>query len=135
MKSILLLDTDKSMLLRYEKWFEQNEYTPLIAHTAKDALSLLKRYPQIQIMITQQFLEDMDLEIFISSILSTIPDMYIIVTTTMKPSREVQNSIVNLGVDAILYKPFSFEQLHLILNNIETSAPKHPKASIKWCLK
>lgn len=127
MITILILDTDRTSIDTYETWLKK--YNVLIASTAQDALSLLSRYPQTQIIITQQFLEDMELDEFISRAIKMLAAMYVIVTSTAKPSRTTQSQLTAYGADAILYKPFSFEQLRLLLDNFLNKRPAHPRAN------
>lgn len=124
MTTILAIETDKSLIEYYQRWLQ--DYNLLIANSHKDGMSLLTRYPNIQILLTQQFAEEADTSIH-QLIKST--DVYVIATTSARPSHTIRSQLITQGADAVLFKPFSFEQLNVLLQHFLHSSPAHPSTS------
>lgn len=120
MTTVLLIETDSSRI----QWVSaiMTDYNLLIANSAKDAFSLLGRYPAISIIITQQFFEDQDLESLLSTVRRKNEKIRVIVVTTAKPTHKLQTELQTIGANAVLYKPFSPRQLLSLLKYFENRA-------------
>jgi len=125
MTTILIVETDGKIIERMVKWL--SKYNVLVANSAKDAFSLLSRYPDIGLIITQQFIEGMELDMFVAKIHQIDKKIYVIVSSSAKPSEKLQRGFRAMNIDASVYKPFNARQLTSLLSYILT---EHPKRSL-----
>lgn len=122
-ETIVIVETDSEMVRRYEEWLSE-EYILLFASSGNDAISLASRYT-CDVLIAQQFCEDMELHELIAGVIERHYDAYVIITTNAFPTEALQQTLMVAGAEGILYKPFSPLQLSFILRRLIQHRPKH----------
>lgn len=123
MNTILIVETDGKLIEKMSSWLPQ--YNVLVANSAKDAFSLLDRYPDIELIVTQQFIEGEELDTFIAHIHDINKSIYVIVMSAAKPSEILQRQFYAMNADASMYKPFNSRQLVALISYLLTERPKH----------
>ena len=126
--SILLVDSDPQSIESVSKRLQNANYEVLSASSGLDALSLLERYRDVKVMITNQYISSLDSSSLIREALKKSPDLYIFMTTTDDPSEKTEQQAFAQGAEAVFYKPFSSKQLLMRLNYFLSMKPAHKSA-------
>lgn len=117
-KQILVFETDKQMIDRYDLWL-QGSYETFFALSSGDIFSLLGRYPDIDLFILQMLSNQVEMKNLCSSLKQRSENAFIILTLLRNPTMDYG---AGLEFDALLYRPFSRIQLDL---HLEYATSKH----------
>ena len=103
---ILIVDDEKPICAVISTILKVGGYDVLIEHNGVDALETFKKHPEIRLVITDLMMPVMDGVTLIRGLLKLAPKVRIIASTG-RPDRVAENEIIELGVRALLMKPFT----------------------------
>ena len=109
-KNILLLDTEKNVLLTYQTVLKEEGYQVDIATSEKEAIEKLSNH-SYAILITELYLKGKDTINLIKQTKRYHPETYIIMITAISLISDIYEEIINAGVDDYFTKPFSSKGL------------------------
>ena len=105
-KKILLLDTEKNVLLAYQTVLKEEGYQVDIATSEKEAIEKLSNQ-SYAILITELYLKGKDTSNLIKQTKRYHPETYIIMITAISLIADIYEEIITAGVDDYFTKPFS----------------------------
>jgi DNA-binding response OmpR family regulator len=114
-EKILLVDTEKNVLLMYQAILQEEGYAVDIAVTEQEAMEKIAA-GNFSVMITELYLKNKVTTGLIKQVRQNYPDVYIIMITATSLSPESYEKIISAGVDDYFTKPFS---PHALLANIK----------------
>jgi len=103
---ILLVDTEKNILLAYNAVLEEEGYVVEVASTVDEALQKLS-VKSLAVLITELYLKGVSTINMIKQAKYDRPELYSIMITASSPNSEQYEEIIRAGVDDIFMKPFS----------------------------
>ena len=103
---ILLVDSEKNILLTYKNLLEEENYHVSIAESEKEAIEILT-LDSFGILITEFYLKGKDTLSLIKSVQKTAPDTYTIMLTATPLSVCTYEDVIEAGVQDCFFKmPF-----------------------------
>lgn len=112
--SLLIVDSDLVSLNRLNEALE-NDYDTYIASTFSDAMGSLLRYPTTEVILVGTHLNSPEIGSFTHKAIELNKDVCVFVMTSDSPSEKMEQFCQTVGAEAVFYKPFALEQLHLRL--------------------
>ena len=109
-EKVLLVDTEKNVLLAYQAVLEEEGYQVEIATSVKQALEKLSNH-NFSVLITEFYLKGEITIEFVSRIKQDYPELYIIMISAVTLKSDAYEAIFNAGVDDYFTKPFSCKNL------------------------
>jgi diguanylate cyclase (GGDEF)-like protein len=109
-KKILLLDTEKNVLLTYQTVLKEEGYQVDIATSEKEAIEKLSNQ-SYAILITELYLKGNNTTNLVKQTKQYHPETYIIMVTAISLISDIYEEIINAGVDDYFTKPFSSKGL------------------------
>ncbi len=103
---ILLVDTEKNILLAYNAVLEEEGYIVEVASTVDEALQKLSM-KSLAVLITELYLKGVSTINMIKRAKHDRPELYSIMITASSLNSEQYEEIIRAGVDDIFMKPFS----------------------------
>ena len=103
---ILLVDTEKNILLAYNALLEEEGYVVEVASTMDEALQKLSM-KSLAVLITEFYLKGVSTINMIKRAKHDRPELYSIMITASSLNSEQYEEIIRAGVDDIFMKPFS----------------------------
>jgi len=107
---ILLVDTEKNVLLAYNAVLLEEGYKVEVASTIEDALEKLS-FQSLAVLITELYLKGANTINMIKQAKRDYPEIYIIMITANSLTSEQYEEIIFAGADDIFMKPFSPKDL------------------------
>jgi len=104
-KKILLLDSEKNVLLSYQTVLEEEGYQVDIATIEKVALEKLLIH-NFSVLITEFFLKGKNTINLVKQAKQNHPEIYIIMITAALLNQNVYEELISVGVDDCFTKPF-----------------------------
>ena len=128
-KNILLVDSEKNVLLSYQTVLKEEGYNVEIATIEKVALEKILSQ-KFAVLITEFYLKGKNTTDLIKQTRQNYPEIYIIMITAASLNQNMYEAVINAGVDDFFTKPFSIKSLilnmkkgikkrGLILNNVQ----------------
>jgi len=105
-EKVLLVDTEKNVLLAYQAVLEEEGYQVDIANSEKEALEKLS-CQSFAVLITEFYLKGKNTTNLVKQVKQYYPEIYIIMITAVSLSSDSYEEIINAGVDDYFTKPFS----------------------------
>lgn len=105
-EKILLLDTEKNVLLAYQAILQEEGYLVDTATTEQEALEKIAE-TNFYVLITELYLKNRVTTGLIKQVKQNYPDIYIIMITATSLNPESYEKIIATGVDDYFTKPFS----------------------------
>jgi len=109
-EKILLVDTEKNVLLAYKAVLQEEGYRVETATNEEEAFKKIAE-ENFSVVITELYLKSRATTGLIKQIKQNYPDVYIIMITATSLSPETYEKIINTGVDDYFTKPFSPQAL------------------------
>ena len=109
-EKILLVDTEKNVLLAYKAVLQEEGYRVETATNEEEAFKKMAE-ENFSVVITELYLKSRSTTGLIKQIKQNYPDVYIIMITATSLSPETYEKIINTGVDDYFTKPFSPQAL------------------------
>jgi DNA-binding response OmpR family regulator len=116
-KSILVIDTDQSILSIFEFILLQNNITPLVAQSGSKGLELFLTNKDIQLVFLDLHLADVSGLDALKSMTKKRPNTPIILITG-KEFESAQKIGYDSGAYGIIYKPFDIEDILKVIKKI-----------------
>jgi DNA-binding response OmpR family regulator len=113
-EKILLVDTEKNVLLTYKTALEEEGYKVDIAKNEDEVLSKLAENTY-SILITELYLKNTTTFKIIDLVLKNDPETYIIVLTAGILSPNIYEKVISAGVQDCFLKPFPIQNLLLYI--------------------
>jgi diguanylate cyclase (GGDEF)-like protein len=107
---ILLVDTEKNVLLAYKNVLEEEGYQVEIASSEEESLEKLSP-KSASVVITESYLKNKSTTNLIKKIKHLYPEMYIIMISAIILKPDSYEEVINAGVDDYFPKPFSTRNL------------------------
>jgi len=105
-EKVLLVDTEKNVLIAYQAVLEEEGYQVDIANSEKEALEKLS-CQSFAVLITEFYLKGKNTINMVRRVKQYSPEIYIIMITAVSLSSDTYEEIINAGVDDYFTKPFS----------------------------
>ena len=102
---ILLVDTEKNILLAYNAVLEEEGYRVEVASTVDEALQKLS-LQSLAVLITELYLKGTSTIHMIKRVKRDHPEIYTIMITASSLNSEQYEEIIRAGVDDLFMKPF-----------------------------
>jgi len=109
-KKVLLVDTEKNVLLAYQAVLEEEGYRVDIATSDKEALEKLSQQ-SFSVLITEFYLKGKTTTELVKQVKQDYPELYIIMISAVTLKSDTYEAIINAGVDDYFTKPFSSRNL------------------------
>ena len=109
-EKVLLVDTEKNVLLAYQAVLEEEGYQVDIATSEKDALEKLSQQ-SFSVLITEFYLKGKTTTELVRRVKQDYPELYIIMISAVTLKSDTYEAIINAGVDDYFTKPFSSRNL------------------------
>jgi len=109
-EKVLLVDTEKNVLLAYQAVLEEEGYKVEIATSKDEALEKLS-YQSFSILITEFYLKGKVTTELVKRVKQDYPEIYIIMISAVTLKTDTYEEIINAGVDDYFIKPFSSRNL------------------------
>jgi len=109
-EKVLLVDTEKNVLLAYQAVLEEEDYQVDIATSEKEALEKLSSQ-SFAVLITEFYLKGENTVNLVKHVKHYYPEIYIIMITAVSQKSDTYEEIINAGVDDYFKKPFSSKSL------------------------
>ncbi|MEI6351219.1 MAG: response regulator [Verrucomicrobiota bacterium] len=119
---ILIVDDELPICLVLSTIFKVGGYNVLVEHNGSDALATFEKHPEIRLVITDLTMPVMDGVVLIRELLKLAPEIRIIAATG-RPDKIVENEIVEMGVRALLVKPFTRATLFQAVSSALADGP------------
>jgi len=127
-KNILLVDSEKNVLLSYQTVLKEEGYNVEIATIEKVALEKILNQ-KFAVLITEFYLKGKNTTNLVKQTRQNYPEIYITMITAASLNHSMYEAVINAGVDDFFTKPFSTNSLilnikkgikrrDLILNNV-----------------
>ncbi len=107
---ILLVDTEKNVLLAYKNVLEEEGYQVEIASSEEESLEKLSP-KSASVVITESYLKNKSTTNLIKKIKHLYPEMYIIMISAIMLKPDSYEEVIKAGVDDYFSKPFSTRNL------------------------
>lgn len=121
-RNILLIDDNEDQLFIYKKFFEKTDHNLIIASNGSAGLKTILT-ERIDLLILDYMMPEMSGYEFMST-LAADPQYYkvksipVIMLSSLRKDQLPQNELRKMGVDLFLTKPFRFQELLEIIENI-----------------
>lgn len=112
---ILLVDTEKNILLAYNAVLEEEGYRVEVASTVDEALQKLS-LQSLAVLITELYLKGTSTIHMIKRVKRDHPEIYTIMITASSLNSEQYEEIIRAGVDDLFMKPFPPRDLLITIN-------------------
>lgn len=109
-EKVLLVDTEKNVLLAYQAILEEEGYRVDIATSEKEALEKLSQQT-FSVLITEFYLKGKTTSELVKQVKQDYPELYIIMISAVTLKSDTYEEIINAGVDDYFSKPFSSRNL------------------------
>jgi diguanylate cyclase (GGDEF)-like protein len=109
-EKVLLVDTEKNVLLAYQAVLEEEGYKVEIATSKDEALEKLS-YQSFSVLITEFYLKGKFTTELVKRVKQDYPEIYIIMISAITLKTDTYEEIINAGVDNYFTKPFSSRNL------------------------
>jgi len=109
-EKVLLVDTEKNVLLAYQAVLEEEGYKVEIATSKDEALEKLS-YQSFSVLITEFYLKGKTTIELVKRVKQDYPEIYIIMISAATLKTNTYEEIINAGVDDHFIKPFSSRNL------------------------
>lgn len=109
-EKVLLVDTEKNVLLAYQTVLEEEGYQVNIAKSEKEALEKLS-CQSFSVVITEFYLKGKNTIKMVKRIKQSYPEIQIIMISAVTLKQDTYEEIINVGVDDYFTKPFSSRSL------------------------
>lgn len=109
-EKVLLVDTEKNVLLAYQTVLEEEGYQVEIAHSEEEALEKLSSQ-NFSLLITEFYLKAKDTTNLVKRVKQYYPEIYIIMISAVTLKPDTYEEIIKAGVDDYFIKPFSCRSL------------------------
>ncbi len=114
----MLIDNDRHVRESLKVFFDASQTNFFIFKTAKEGLNALK-YQNVDGVISDYFLPDMDGVNFLKQAARIQPDVTRILMATIA-SDDLEQEILNAGIDRFIEKPLTVATLDTVINELET---------------
>ncbi len=109
-EKVLLVDTEKNVLLAYQTVLEEEGYKVEIATSKDEALEKLS-YQSFSVLITEFYLKGKTTIELVKKVKQDYPELYVIMISAATLKTDTYEEIINAGVDDYFIKPFSSRNL------------------------
>ena len=109
-EKILLVDTEKNVLLAYQAVLEEEGYKVDIATSEKESLDKLS-CQSFSVLITEFYLKGKTTIELVKNVKQDYPELYTIMISAVTLKTDTYEEIINAGVDDYFIKPFSSKNL------------------------
>lgn len=118
MLNILYIENDKNLIACINKHFSKSSYSITLIENTKDALLFLKETNKLDLVITEINHFELNALSYLKEIRELKNDIAIILTTDLDIKISIKD-FCELNILSVLKKPFDFEKLKSIINDLD----------------